>query len=91
MWAADRLKRYGCSSGRGKLILCQSIFIDETNTFQVKFFFWHENCGRDRFRRFVSVSVDVAYSRNKLACGTLLKQTCAWHPAETNLRLGIFA
>jgi len=38
MWAVERFKCYGRSSGRGKLFLDQSIGIDETNTFQFKFF-----------------------------------------------------
>jgi len=37
MWALDRFKRYGRWSGRGKPFLGQSIGIDETNTFQLKF------------------------------------------------------
>jgi len=40
--------------------LVQSIGIDETNTFQLKFFIYHENCGRHRFSRFVGVKVGVA-------------------------------
>jgi len=36
--AVDRLKRYGRESGRGTFFLDQSIGIDETNTFQLKFF-----------------------------------------------------
>jgi len=38
----------------------QSIGIDETNTFQLKFFILHENCGRHRFGRFVGVKLGVA-------------------------------
>jgi len=38
MWAVDRFKRYVRYSGRVKFFLCQSIGIDETNTFQLKFF-----------------------------------------------------
>jgi len=34
--------------------------IDRYITFQLKFFFWHENCGRHRFVRFVCVKVGVA-------------------------------
>jgi len=44
--------------------LDQSIGIDETNTFQLKFFFQHKICGHHRF---VGVRVGVAYSRDKLA------------------------
>jgi len=34
--------------------LDQYIGIDETNTFQLKFFIYHESCGRHRFSRFVA-------------------------------------
>jgi len=37
MWTVDRFKRYGSYSGRVKLFLDQSIGIDGTNTFQLKF------------------------------------------------------
>jgi len=47
-----------------------SIGIDETNTFQLKFFIFQENCGRHRF---MGVRVIVAYSRNKLALRTRLR------------------
>jgi len=53
--------------------LGQSIGIDETNTFQLKFFIQHENCGRHRLRRLVGVRVGVAYSHNKLALRTRLR------------------
>jgi len=36
--AVDRFKRYGRYSGRGKFIFDQSIGVDETYTFQLKFF-----------------------------------------------------
>jgi len=36
-WAVDRFRRYGRSKGRGKLFFGQSIGIDETNTYQLKF------------------------------------------------------
>jgi len=49
-----------------KLLLGQSIGIDETNSFQLKFCFWDESCGRHRLLLFLGVRVDVAYSRNKL-------------------------
>jgi len=35
--AVDRFKRYGRYSGRANLFLDQSIGIDDTNTFQLKF------------------------------------------------------
>jgi len=47
--------------------LDQSIGIDETNTFQLKFVIYNENCERHRLGRFVGVGVGVPYSRNKLA------------------------
>jgi len=53
--------------------LVQSIGIDETNTYKLKFCTWHENCGRHRFGRFVDIRVGVAYSRNKLALRTRLR------------------
>jgi len=53
--------------------LGQSIGIDETNTFQLKFCIYHENCGRHRLRRFLGVRVGVAYSRAKLALHTKLR------------------
>jgi len=37
-----------------------SIVIDESNTFQLKFCIYHENCGRHRLERFVGVKVGVA-------------------------------
>jgi len=40
--------------------LDQSIGIDETNTFQLKFLFYHQNCGSHSFGRFVGVRVGVA-------------------------------
>jgi len=43
--------------------------IDESKTFQLKFCFWRENCGRHGFGRFVG----VAHSRNKLALRTRLR------------------
>jgi len=51
----------------------QSIGFDETNTFQLKFCIYHENCGLHRFGLFVGVRVGVAYSRNKLALRTRLR------------------
>jgi len=38
----------------------QLIGVDETKTFLFKFFILHENCGRHRLGRFVSVRVGVA-------------------------------
>jgi len=38
---------------------------DVTNTFLLKFFIYHQNCGRHKFRRFVGFRRGVAYSRNK--------------------------
>jgi len=38
----------------------QSIGIDETNTFQLKFLILHENCGRHRLGRFVGVRLGMA-------------------------------
>jgi len=61
MWVVDRL------------FLDQSIGIDETNTFQLKCFIWHENWGRNRFGRFLGVRVGVACSHNKLALLTRLR------------------
>jgi len=49
--------------------LGQSIDIDKTNTFQLKFFIYHANCGRHRFRRFVGVRVGVALPQFWAACG----------------------
>jgi len=40
--------------------LDQSIGIDKTNTLQLKFCIYHENCGRQRFAQFVGVRVGVA-------------------------------
>jgi len=54
--AVDIFKRYG----RGNFFLDQSIGIDETNTFKLKFLILHENCWRHRFGRFVGVKVGVA-------------------------------
>jgi len=45
----------------------QSIGIDETNTFQLKFFTKHENCRSHSFGRFLG---------RKRGRGTWLKQTC---------------
>jgi len=42
------------------VVLGQSIGIDETNTFQLKFVFRHEHFGRHKFGRFVGVGVGVA-------------------------------
>jgi len=41
--------------GVAHFFLDQSIGIDETNTFQLKFFIKHEDCGRHRFGRFVGI------------------------------------
>jgi len=43
-----------------KLFFDPSIGFDETNTFQLKLFILHENCGRHRLGRFVGVKVAVA-------------------------------
>jgi len=40
---------------RVQLFMGQSIGIDETNTFQLKFFFNHENSGRHSFGRFLNL------------------------------------
>jgi len=40
--------------------LDQSIGIDKTNTFQLKFCIYHENCGRHRLGRFLGVRVGEA-------------------------------
>jgi len=50
----------GVRVGVENLFFDQSIGIDETNTFQLKFFIKHENCGRHRFGRFVGVKGGVA-------------------------------
>jgi len=49
----------GVRVGVANFFLDQSIGIDETNTFQLKFFIYHANCGRHRFGRFVGVKVGV--------------------------------
>jgi len=63
----------GVRGGEAIFFFNQSIGTEETNTFQLKFCIYHENCGRHRPRRFVGFSVGVAYSRNKLALRTRLR------------------
>jgi len=46
---------------------------DVTNTFLLKFFIYHQNCGRHKFRRFVGFRRGVAYSCNKLELRTRLR------------------
>jgi len=46
--------------GVAKFFLVQSIGIDKTNTFQLKFFIYHQNCRSHSFGRFVGVRVGVA-------------------------------
>jgi len=55
------------------LFLNQSINIEETNTFHLKFCIQHGNCGRHRFGQFVGVRVGVAFSRDKLALRSRLR------------------
>jgi len=64
---------YGYVGGGQTFFLDQSIGIDETNTFQLKCFIWHENWGRNRFGRFLGVRVGVACSHNKLVLLTRLR------------------
>jgi len=45
------------------------IGMEQNNTHQLKLFFWHENCGRHWFGRFVG----VLYIRNKLALRTKVR------------------
>jgi len=44
----------GVRVGVANFFFDQSIGIDETNTFQLKFYIYHENCGRHKFRRWVN-------------------------------------
>jgi len=57
----------------GANFLGQSIDIEETNTFQLKFFFQLEKCKRCSFGRFVRVRVEVACSRNIFALLTKIR------------------
>jgi len=59
----------GVRVGVANLFLDQSIGIDETNTFQVFIYY----CGRHRLGRLGGVRVGVAYSRNKLALRSRLR------------------
>jgi len=52
----------GVRVGVAAFFLCLSISTDETNTFQLHSFIWHENC-----ERLMGVRVGVAYPHNKLA------------------------
>jgi len=63
----------GVTVGVVTFFMDQSIGIDEDNTFQLKFCITQTNCGRHSLRRFVNVRVGVAYSRNKLALRTRLR------------------
>jgi len=54
LWALEWAWQMGVRVGVANLdLLDQSIGIDETNTYKLKFCIWHENCGRHRFMRFV--------------------------------------
>jgi len=57
---------------------------DVTNTFLLKFFIYHQNCGRHKFRRFVGFRRGVAYSCNKPALRIRLR-CVAYKATELNL------